>query len=267
MMGAAYPDWPEWCTHRAIEAAMRQRLDVLLVERGLAPNCERARALILAGRVFVDDRAISKAGSPVAKDCTLRLRLPEHPYVSRGGIKLAAALETLGVDPNGATCMDVGASTGGFTDVLLQRGARRVYAVDVGYGLIDARLRADARVVVKERTNARTLSAEHVPESIDLATVDVSFISLRLVLPAIQRLLAPKGRIVALVKPQFEAERGDTTKGVVRNEAVRRHVIEAIAQFARHELGFEVAGACDSAIRGPKGNLEHFLLLAPCRSS
>jgi 23S rRNA (cytidine1920-2'-O)/16S rRNA (cytidine1409-2'-O)-methyltransferase len=238
---------------------MKLRLDRLLVLRGLAPTREKAQAMILAGAVTVDGRPAAKAGAPVAEDADVAVAGPPHPFVSRGGVKLAAALDAFGLDPRGRVCLDVGASTGGFTDCLLQRGALRVYAVDVGYGQLDARLRADPRVAVREKVNARALSREEVPERVALAAIDVSFISLRLVLPAVAALVAPGGAIVALVKPQFEAGRGEVPRGgVVRDEAVRRRVVEEVAAAGR-SLGLEVAGSVPSPIRGARGN-EEFLL-------
>jgi 23S rRNA (cytidine1920-2'-O)/16S rRNA (cytidine1409-2'-O)-methyltransferase len=236
----------------------RQRIDQLLVQRGLAQSRDRARALVLAGEVVVNGRPVTKAGELVDDGGEIRLRQPDFPYVSRGGVKLAGALDTLGVSPAGKVCLDVGASTGGFTDVLLRRGARRVYAVDVGYGQLAWSLRQDPRVVSIERQNARDLSATHVPEPVDLAVVDVSFISLGLVLPSLRRLLAPGGEVLALVKPQFEAGRGAAKGGVVRDEAVRAAAIEKVrAAFAA--AGLEVRAGVDSSLPGPKGNIEHFL--------
>jgi len=242
----------------------RQRLDLLLVERGLASSRERAQALILAGDVWVGEVRAAKAGLEVARDAPLRLRAPEHPWASRGGLKLAGALEALGVPVAGRVALDVGASTGGFTDVLLFSGASRVYAVDVGYGQLDSRLRDDARVVVLDRTNARHLSREHVPEPIDLATIDVSFISLRLVLRPVLALLAPGGDVMAMVKPQFEAGRGGAPGGVVRDEVRRLAIVDGVAAFAL-TLGLDTLGRSDSPIRGPKGNLETFLWLTSSR--
>ena len=237
----------------------RSRLDRLLVERGLAPSRERAQALILAGLVEVAGRRAEKAGQPVETDAPITVAGPEHPYVSRGGVKLAAALDRFGIDPSGRICLDVGASTGGFTDCLLQRGASRVYAVDVGHGQIDARLRRDPRVVLRERVNARSLSARDVPEAVGLAVVDVSFISLRLILPAVIGRIAPGGYGVLLVKPQFEAGRGEVPRGgVVRSEETRRRVVEEVAARCR-ELGLEVLGALESPIRGARGNAEFLL--------
>ncbi|HTR01932.1 MAG TPA: TlyA family RNA methyltransferase [Thermoanaerobaculia bacterium] len=238
---------------------MKSRLDVLLVARGLAPTREKAQALILAGRVAVDGRPATKAGAGVAGDAAIAVAGPPHPYVSRGGVKLAAALDHFAFDPSGRICLDVGASTGGFTDCLLQRGAARVYAVDVGYGQLDARLRADPRVVVREKVNARALSEAEVPEAVALAVVDVSFISLKLVLPAVVKRVERGGALVVLVKPQFEAGRGEVPRGgVVRSEATRRRVVEEVAQAGR-ELGLEVFGAIPSPIHGARGNAEFLL--------
>ncbi len=215
--------------------------------------------MILAGLVTVGGRRVEKAGEPVAEDAEVAVAAPPHPYVSRGGVKLAAALDHFGLDPRGRVCLDVGASTGGFTDCLLQRGAARVYAVDVGYGQLDAKLRGDPRVIVVEKVNARSLSATDVPEAVELAAVDVSFISLRLVLPAIVRRLGPGAALVALVKPQFEAGRGEVPRGgVVKSDATRRRVVSEI-ETVGSELGLEVLGSLPSPIRGARGN-EEFLL-------
>ena len=214
---------------------MKIRLDRLLVERGLAPTREKAQAMILAGLVTVGGRRVEKAGEGVPSDAEVEVAGPPHPYVSRGGVKLAGALDHFGIDPRGKVCLDVGASTGGFTDCLLQRGAARVYAVDVGYGQLDAKLRNDARVVVREKVNARALSAAEVGEPIELAAVDVSFISLRLVLPAIASTLAPVPGgvpIIALVKPQFEVGKGGTDHGVVRDPEAHRAVLRRIVEIA-----------------------------------
>jgi 23S rRNA (cytidine1920-2'-O)/16S rRNA (cytidine1409-2'-O)-methyltransferase len=237
----------------------KKRLDLLLQERGLAQSRERARALVLAGHVEVAGTPVTKAGALVSQTAEIRLRQPDLPYVSRGGVKLAAALKTLGVDPRGRLCLDVGASTGGFTDVLLRHGARKVYAVDVGYGQLAWSLRQDPRVVVLERQNARALTARLIPEPVELAVVDVSFISLALVLPAIRPLLATGGQVLALVKPQFEAGRGATVRGVVRDPAVREAAIARVRGVFR-EVGLDLCGETPSALPGPKGNQEHFLL-------
>ena len=238
---------------------MKTRLDRLLVDRGLAPTREKAQAMILAGLVTVGGRPVDKAGEAVDTDAEIEVAGPPHPYVSRGGLKLAAALDHFALDPRGRICLDVGASTGGFTDCLLQRGATRVYAVDVGYGQLDAKLRNDPRVVVREKVNARALSEVDVPEAAELAAIDVSFISLRLVLPAVVRRLAPGAALVALVKPQFEAGRGEVPRGgVVKSETTRRRVVEEI-EAAGRDLGLEVLGSIPSPIRGARGN-EEFLL-------
>jgi 23S rRNA (cytidine1920-2'-O)/16S rRNA (cytidine1409-2'-O)-methyltransferase len=240
----------------------RTRLDVLLVARGLAPTREKAQAMILAGLVEVDGRRVEKAGEAVDLDAPLSVAGPAHPYVSRGGVKLAAALDAFaasGVDPSGRVCLDVGASTGGFTDCLLQRGAARVYAVDVGHGQLDAKLRADLRVIVRERVNARRLSDADVPEPVDLAVVDVSFISLRLILPAVVARVRPGGAVVLLVKPQFEAGRREVPRGgVVKSEETRRRVVSEI-EAAGRELRLEPIGALPSPIRGARGNAEFLL--------
>jgi 23S rRNA (cytidine1920-2'-O)/16S rRNA (cytidine1409-2'-O)-methyltransferase len=236
--------------------AERRRLDVELAERGLAPSRARAQALILAGKVTVDGRPVAKAGFQVDREAAIEIAGPDHPYASRGALKLAAALDGFGIDPDGRDCLDVGASTGGFTDLLLERGGRRVIALDVGRGQLDWRLRCDDRVYVLEGVNARHLGRGDLPFAVSLATVDVSFISLRLVVPALVPHLEPGGWLVCLVKPQFEAGRDAVGKGgIVRDEAVRRRVVDdtvaAIAGF-----GLELVGVTPSPIRGQKGNLE-----------
>ncbi|MDQ6893765.1 MAG: TlyA family RNA methyltransferase [Acidobacteriota bacterium] len=240
----------------------RRRLDVLLVARGLAATREKAQGLILAGLVEVDGKRTDKAGTAVGDDADVRVAGPEHPYVSRGGVKLAAALAAFSIDPRGLVCADVGASTGGFTDCLLQRGALRVYAVDVGYGQLDAKLRGDPRVVVLEKVNARELSGEHLPEPVALAAVDLSFISVRKILPALLPRLAPAARVVVLVKPQFEAGRSDVGKGgIVRDAAVRERVVREVTEFAS-ALGLAPTGVIPSPIRGAKGNQEYLAVFA-----
>lgn len=238
--------------------AGKQRLDRLLSERKLAESRERARALIMAGAVTVNGRVATKAGELVSEDATISVR-QALPYVSRGGFKLAHALDAFALDVADRVAVDVGASSGGFTDVLLQRGAKRVYAVDVGYGQLDWRLRNDPRVVVLERTNVRYL--ETLPELVDMAVVDVSFISLGLVLPAVQRLLGHPSDVVALVKPQFEAGRKQVGRGgVVRDQAVHRQVLQAVGASAQ-ELGFALADMTASPILGPAGNREFLVHL------
>lgn len=234
----------------------RVRLDRLLVEKGLVETRTRAEALVLAGRVTVDGVAAPKPGTPVREDAILAVSSPEHPWVSRGGVKLDAALAAFDVPVAGRVCLDVGASTGGFTDVLLARGATRVYAVDVGYGQLHARLRDDPRVVLREKVNARILSTAEVPEPVGLAVADVSFISLSLVLPAIAPLLDRPADVVVLVKPQFESERGEVGKGgIVRDPAVRERAVARV-RAAALALGLEEAGLMESPIRGADGNVE-----------
>jgi 23S rRNA (cytidine1920-2'-O)/16S rRNA (cytidine1409-2'-O)-methyltransferase len=237
------------------------RIDRLLVERGLVESRERARRLIMAGAVVVADRPVTKPGTTVPDDAPIRLRNGGSPFVSRGGEKLAGALDAFGLDVRDLLALDVGASTGGFTDCLLRRGARCVYAVDVGYGQLAWRLRQDPRVVVLERTNARALRPAMLPETSDLAVIDVSFISLERVLPAVVACVRPGGSIVALVKPQFEVGRGHVGKGgVVRDEAARAAAVARVCTAAT-ALGLEVRGESESVLPGPKGNREVFLWL------
>jgi 23S rRNA (cytidine1920-2'-O)/16S rRNA (cytidine1409-2'-O)-methyltransferase len=240
-------------------AMTRIRLDVLLHERGLVESRETAKRLILAGHVLVNGQVASKAG--VAVEDTAQLQIQQGlPYVSRGGFKLEKALRAFGLSPQGLVAADVGASTGGFTDCLLQQGAARVYALDVGYGQLDWSLRQDARVVVMERTNARYV--ETLPEPVALVTIDVSFISLRLVLPQVQRWLAEGGQVVALIKPQFEAGAGQVGKGgVVREERVHRQVLRDVLGWAIAH-GWALRGLTRSPLKGPKGNIEFLAWLA-----
>jgi 23S rRNA (cytidine1920-2'-O)/16S rRNA (cytidine1409-2'-O)-methyltransferase len=236
---------------------VKPRLDRLLVDRGLAESRTRAEALILAGRVHVAGLERVKPGTPVPRDATITVDEPEFPWVSRGGVKLAAGLEAFGVDPAGRVCLDVGASTGGFTDVLLARGAARVYAVDVGYGQLHARLRRDPRIVLCEKVNARLLSAAQVPEAVSLFVADVSFISLTLILPAVVPLLAPGAEGIVLVKPQFESERGEVGRGgIVREEAVRERAVARVSTAAAG-LGLSRIGVVPSPIAGAEGNVEY----------
>jgi 23S rRNA (cytidine1920-2'-O)/16S rRNA (cytidine1409-2'-O)-methyltransferase len=241
------------------------RLDQLLVERGMADSRSKAQALVLAGVVKVGEgdaaRHDRKPGDLIAADARIVVAEPD-PYVSRGGHKLAAALDAFGIDPSGLVVLDVGASTGGFTDVLLQRGASRVYALDVGRGQLAESLRHDPRVVSMERTNARTVTAATLPEAVALAVIDVSFISLGLVLGPVASTLGPRGQIVALVKPQFEAGRGRTDHGVVRDPAIHREVLERTVRTAR-EHGLGARAVIASPITGPEGNREFLLHLAP----
>ena len=239
------------------------RLDLLLVERGLAESRTKAQALVMAGAVVVGEARVDKPGALVDAALPVRLKEDAAParYVSRGALKLEKALDVFPVDPRGRTCADLGASTGGFTDLLLQRGAAKVYAVDVGYGQLHPRLRGDPRVVVRERENARHLDAGSLGERVDLVTGDLSFISLRLVLPAVKAILKPGGDALLLVKPQFEAGKGEVGKGgVVRDDAKRRAALDAVEAAAR-ALGFDVVGEAESPIEGPAGNREWLLAL------
>ena len=242
----------------------RARLDALVVERGLAGTRARARALILAGQVRVNDAIISKAGTAVAPDAEIALITPDHPYVGRGGVKLAEALDQFGIDVAARTAIDIGASTGGFTDALLQRGAARVVALDVGRGQLDWRLRSDPRVIVLDRVNARGVTPAMLPPEArpaNIVTIDVAFISLRLVLPAVPALLAPAGDVVALVKPQFEATRAEVGKGgIVCDPAVRERVVDEVAAAA-DAVGLPRVAAAPSPLRGAGGNQEIFLHL------
>jgi 23S rRNA (cytidine1920-2'-O)/16S rRNA (cytidine1409-2'-O)-methyltransferase len=240
----------------------KRRLDTLLVERGLVENRTKAQAVILAGLVWSGDRRLDKPGESLDAEIPLELRGREHPWVSRGGVKLAHALDHFGIDPTGLVALDIGASTGGFTDVLLTRGAKRVYAVDVGHGQLAWTLRQDPRVVVRERCNARRLTATEVPEPPELVVCDASFISLTVVLPASLALAAPGAGLVALIKPQFEVGKGRVGKGgVVRDPAQHREVCERIQAWLEAQPGWHVQGLTESPIRGPEGNTE-FLVYA-----
>lgn len=236
----------------------RQRLDLLMVERGLADSREKAQRLIRAGEVLVDDVPAAKPGHEVPLDCHIRVRQPER-FVGRGGLKLEEAFVRFPLlTAEGKICVDIGASTGGFTDCLLQHGAAQVFAVDVGKSQLHPRLAADPRVVVLDGCNARHLQPDDLPEPVDLAVTDVSFISLRLILPAIDRLLRPGGETVALIKPQFEAGRNEVEKGgVVRNPQTRQLVVERIRDFGVQSLGWQWLDFCPSPIRGPAGNVEY----------
>jgi 23S rRNA (cytidine1920-2'-O)/16S rRNA (cytidine1409-2'-O)-methyltransferase len=237
------------------------RADVTVFEQGLAPSRERARALILAGQILCGDKPVDKAGDLLPAGAVVHMRGEPMPYVSRGGLKLAHALDAFGVDVAGAVAVDVGASTGGFTDCLLQRGASRVYCVDVGHGQLDWKIASDPRVVVIDRTNIRHMSPDRIPQRCTLAVADVSFISLRLVLPALPALLVPGGPAVVLVKPQFEVGREKVGKGgIVRDEEDRRQAVVAVATAAQ-ALGFAVVGETTSPITGGKGNVEFLLHL------
>ncbi|UFS69671.1 TlyA family RNA methyltransferase [Geomonas sp. RF6] len=239
----------------------KERLDKLVLDRGLAPSREKAKALIMAGQVVVNDHLADKAGLLVPLEAEIRLKGEPLPYVSRGGLKLAHALATFGIEVTDLTAIDVGASTGGFTDCLLQRGARRVIAVDVGYGQLAWKLREDPRVVNLEKTNIRHLEPSGVPELAQIAVIDASFISLDKVLPSTLRLVLPGAVIVALIKPQFEVGRGQVGKGgVVRDQKKHAEVVENISALAA-SLGLEVLGVCESPILGPAGNKEFLIHL------
>ena len=243
----------------------KKRLDVLLVTRGLVPSRERARALILAGQVQVNGQPATKADVSVAGDADIALSVPDHPYVGRGGLKLAHALDAFGIDVTGALALDVGASTGGFTDVLLQRGARQVVALDVGHGQLDWRLRTDPRVVVREHVNARYLAPEDLPGPFDVVTIDVSFISLRQIFPIVPPRLSPDGHLVALVKPQFEAGREDVERGgLVTDPAVHARVLDQVRAAAR-AVGLTPMADTPSPITGATGNQEFLLHLRSAR--
>jgi len=242
-------------------SSSKARLDIALVDRGLAPSRERARALILAGQVTVDGQVIDKAGAAIALDARVALVTPDHPYVGRGGVKLAHALDVFHIDPSGRRALDVGASTGGFTDVLLQRGAASVIALDVGRGQLDWRLRTDARVIVRESVNARALTTDDVPHSVGVVTIDVAFISLRLILPSLPPFLEEGADVVALVKPQFEAGRDEVGKhGLVTDPSVHEAVLARVTDAAA-AVGLRRLGMTPSPITGATGNQEFFLHL------
>jgi 23S rRNA (cytidine1920-2'-O)/16S rRNA (cytidine1409-2'-O)-methyltransferase len=236
------------------------RLDQLVFDRGLAPSRERARALILAAQVTVDGSVIAKAGAQVDPGGDVALVMPDHPYVGRGGLKLAHALDAFRIEVTGREALDIGASTGGFTDVLLQRGATRVVALDVGHGQLDWKIRNDPRVVVVENFNARHLTASDLPSLVDIVSIDVSFISLRQILPVLPALLRPGADIVALVKPQFEAGRDEVRKGIIRDPAVHQRVLGEVADAAA-KIGLARLGTDTSPITGQKGNVEFLMHL------
>lgn len=239
----------------------KKRLDLLVVEKGLAPTRQKAQALIMAGQVLVDGQPVTKPGWSVPPIAEIKAKSAPHPFASRGGVKLAGALEHYQIDVRAKICLDVGASTGGFTDCLLQNGAQRVYAVDVGYGQLAWRLRQDPRVHVIERMNIRHMPSEAMKEPAAVATIDVSFISLKLVVPAILKFLLPGADILALIKPQFEVGKDQVGKGgVVRDPSLHRQVIETLSGYFT-ELELHCEAPVPSPIRGPKGNIEYFMLL------
>jgi 23S rRNA (cytidine1920-2'-O)/16S rRNA (cytidine1409-2'-O)-methyltransferase len=235
----------------------KQRLDVALVERGLCDTRSKAQSLIMARRILVNGHHVDKAGASVADDDELQIEALEHPWVGRGGMKLAHALGEFGISVEGKICADIGASTGGFTDVMLKNGAKKVYAIDVGYGQIDVSLRNDPRVVNREKVNARFLTVEDFDDVIEFVSIDVSFIPLKLILPAVATFLS--GKLVALIKPQFEVGKGDVGKGgIVRDDAKRAAAVEAVVASAL-ELGFEVTGVIESPVKGAEGNVEYLM--------
>lgn len=237
--------------------AKKERLDVLMVQKGLAENRTKAQAIIMSGDVYIANQKVDKSGTMLDPAVEIEVRVKNTcPYVSRGGLKLEKALRDFGVDPTGYVCSDSGASTGGFTDCLLQKGAKKVFAIDVGYGQLAWSLREDPRVVCMERTNIRYLTPAELGEPLDLSVVDVSFISLRIVLPAIRALLKPTGQVVCLIKPQFEAGREKVgKKGVVRDPAVHLEVLQMFTALAK-ELGFTIRAMTFSPVKGPEGNIE-----------
>ncbi|MFS2009066.1 TlyA family RNA methyltransferase [Azospirillum sp. CT11-132] len=238
----------------------RVRVDVALVERGLAESRAKAQALILAGLVYSETKRIDKAGDLIAAEAPLAVKGQDHPWVSRGGLKLVKGLDVFAIDPTGLTAVDVGASTGGFTDVLLTRGAAKVYAVDVGHGQLAWKLRTDPRVVVLEKTNARHLTSAEIPDPIDLVVCDASFIGLEIVLPAALALVVPGGRLVALIKPQFEVGKGRVGKGgVVREPELHREVCDRIRAWLDALPGWRVLDITESPITGPEGNKEFLI--------
>ncbi|KWT92802.1 TlyA family RNA methyltransferase [Candidatus Magnetominusculus xianensis] len=238
---------------------MKKRLDILLTQRGLAPSRERAKALIMENKVLVSGQPVDKAGCTVDESAEITVRETEAPFVSRAGLKLSHALDEFKIDVTGKTIMDVGASTGGFTDCLLKRGAGRVFAIDVGYGQLAWALRNDARVIPIERTNIRYLEREKIPCAVDMVVIDVSFISLRLVVPVVLRFLQPTAAVVALIKPQFEVGRGQVGKGgIVAEEDKRLRVVDEMKEFFSSS-GLFVHSVCESPIRGQKGNVEYFI--------
>ena len=240
---------------------MKERLDVLLVKQGLAPSREKAKAIIMSGNVFVDGEREDKAGSLFKEDAQIEVKGNPNPYVSRGGLKLAKAFDTFQLSVKDKICTDVGSSTGGFTDCLLQHGAKKVMAIDVGRGQLDWKLRQDSRVVVMEKTNIRHVTPEDLPDAIDFSSVDVSFISLTKVLPTLYNYLILGGEVIALIKPQFEAGREKVgKKGVVKEPQVHQEVIEKVATEAK-VMGFRVKGIDYSPIKGPEGNIEYLMFL------
>lgn len=240
---------------------MKSRLDKILVDRGIAPSRERAQAFVMEGRVFVDGIAVTKAGSMIDADANIELKGEDIPYVSRGGLKLEAAIKHFNISLKDKIAMDVGSSTGGFTDCMLQNGAKKIYCIDVGYGQLAWKLRQDPRVVLIEKTNIRYLQREKIPDEIDIATIDVSFISLEKVVPNIQRFLKESGEIIALIKPQFEVGKGEVNKGgIVKDEAKRLRAVNYVKE-SLESLGLKTIGIIPSPIPGQKGNIEYLIYM------
>ena len=255
--------------HLFMPVKKKERIDKLLLERGIVTSREKAKALIMAGQVIVNDKRVDKAGEMVPSEADIRIKGDQLPFVSRGGLKLEHAINHFNINLTGKTAVDVGASTGGFTDCLLQRGISKVYAVDVGYGQMDLKVKNDARVVPIERTNIRDMNRDNIPEEVDIAVIDVSFISLIKVLPHVIPLLKEKGEIVALIKPQFEVGKGEVGKGgIVRDDKKVEKVLDDVTRFSE-ESGLEVAGLTPSPILGAKGNREfliYLIKLGACRT-
>ena len=237
------------------EKIKKIRLDQLLFDRGLAENRSKAKAFIMAGIVKVGEQIITKAGTDVNEDAEVEIVKPPHPYVSRGGLKLEKALDEFNIDVKDRVCIDAGASTGGFTHCMLLRGAQKVYAADVGYGQLDFKLRNDPRVIVLEKCNVRYLSTEQIPETADIITMDLSFISVEKVMGNLKQFLKPDGIMISLIKPQFESERKHCKKGVVHDEEIRKQIVERVVNFAGN-IGLKCMGVTESPIKGPKGNKE-----------
>lgn len=240
---------------------MKKRIDVVLFEKGLVESRERAKTTVMAGLVLVDNQKVDKPGTKVDEDADIRVKGKVMPFVSRGGLKLDKAIKKFDIELEGKTCMDIGASTGGFTDCMLQNGAKRVYSIDVGYGQLAWKLRSDERVVCMERTNIRNVTSDDIQDMADFASIDVSFISLKLVIPVVRELIRENACIVALIKPQFEAGKENVgKKGVVRDKKVHADVINTIVDFVQ-ETGFEVLGIDFSPVKGPEGNIEYLLYI------
>jgi 23S rRNA (cytidine1920-2'-O)/16S rRNA (cytidine1409-2'-O)-methyltransferase len=258
--GRACHDWRGYAEF-LVMSVKKTRLDLVIVKKGLVPTRQRARSLIMAGKVLVNNRLVDKPGTLIHRNDRITLKEKDIPYVSRGGLKLEKALQRLNIDVTGAVCMDVGASTGGFTDCLLKHGASRVFAVDVGYGQLAWKLVQDSRVVVIDRTNIRHMPAETLQEPVDLVTIDVSFISLKIVVPAVIKFMKKDARVIALIKPQFEVGKGNVGKGgVVHNPVLHDEVIKSLSDFFT-KSGLLCESVMPSPIRGPKGNKEFFIFL------